>query len=180
MSRIGKNPVAIPKGVEITVDGATLRVKGPKGQMESPIPAAISAKVLDGRLEFARGDEEQSSRALHGLARALAANAVAGVTKGFVRELDIVGVGFRAEVKGKAVHFALGYSHPVVFPIPDGITVAIEPKANRITITGIDKQKVGQTAAEIRSLRVPDPYKAKGIKYSDEVIRRKVGKAGGK
>ena len=180
MSRIGKNPVAIPKGVEIKVEGATISVKGPKGQVQSPIPATISAKVLDGRLEFARADEEQSTRALHGLARALAANAVAGVTKGFVRELDIVGVGFRAEVKGKAIQFALGYSHPIVFPIPDGISVAIDPKANRITITGIDKQKVGQTAAEIRSLRVPDPYKAKGIKYSDEVIRRKVGKAGGK
>ena len=180
MSRIGKNPVAIPKGVEVRVEGATISVKGPKGLVQSPIPATISAKVLDGRLEFARADEEQSTRALHGLARALAANAVAGVTKGFVRELDIVGVGFRAEVKGKAIQFALGYSHPIVFPIPEGISVAIDPKANRITITGIDKQKVGQTAAEIRSLRVPDPYKAKGIKYSDEVIRRKVGKAGGK
>jgi len=180
VSRIGKNPVAIPKGVEIKVEGATLSVKGPKGQVQSPIPATISAKVLDGRLEFARADEEQSTRALHGLARALAANAVAGVTKGFVRELDIVGVGFRAEVKGKAIQFALGYSHPIVFPIPDGISVAIVPKANRITVSGIDKQKLGQTAAEIRSLRVPDPYKAKGIKYSDEVIRRKVGKAGGK
>ncbi|HWC65834.1 MAG TPA: 50S ribosomal protein L6 [Thermoanaerobaculia bacterium] len=180
MSRIGKNPVTIPAGVEVKVDGARLRVKGPKGQIESPIPPSVTAKVLDGRLEFARADEEQTSRALHGLTRALAANAVAGVTKGFVRELDIVGVGFRAEVKGKAVQFALGYSHPIVFPIPDGITIAIDPKANRITVSGIDKQKVGQTAAEIRSLRVPDPYKAKGIKYSDETIRRKVGKAGGK
>ena len=180
MSRIGKNPVPIPAGVEVKVDGARLRVKGPKGQIESPIPPSVTAKVLDGRLEFARADEEQTSRALHGLTRALAANAVAGVTKGFVRELDIVGVGFRAEVKGKAVQFALGYSHPIVFPIPDGITIAIDPKANRITVSGIDKQKVGQTAAEIRSLRVPDPYKAKGIKYSDETIRRKVGKAGGK
>lgn len=180
MSRIGKNPVPIPAGVEVKVENGRLRVKGPKGQIESPIPSAVTAKVLDGRLEFARADEEQTSRALHGLTRALAANAVAGVTKGFVRELDIVGVGFKGEVKGKAVQFALGYSHPVVFPIPDGITIAIDAKANRITVSGIDKQKVGQTAAEIRSLRVPDPYKAKGIKYSNEVIRRKVGKAGGK
>ncbi len=180
MSRIGKNPIPIPQGVEVKVESGKVRVKGPKGQMESPIPAAVSAKVLDGRLEFARANEEQTSRALHGLARALAANAVAGVTKGFTRELDIVGVGFKAEVKGKAVQFALGYSHPIVFPIPEGITIAIDPKANRITVSGIDKQKVGQTAAEIRSLRVPDPYKAKGIKYADETIRRKVGKAGGK
>ena len=180
MSRIGKNPVPIPAGVEVKVEGATLRVKGPKGQIESPIPGSVTAKVLDGRLEFARANEEQTSRALHGLARALAANAVAGVTKGFTRELDIVGVGFKAEVKGKAVQFALGYSHPIVFPIPEGIAIAIDPKANRITVSGIDKQKVGQTAAEIRSLRVPDPYKAKGIKYVDETIRRKVGKAGGK
>jgi len=180
VSRIGKNPVPIPAGVEVKVEGATLRVKGPKGQIESPIPGSVTAKVLDGRLEFARANEEQTSRALHGLARALAANAVAGVTKGFTRELDIVGVGFKAEVKGKAVQFALGYSHPIVFPIPEGIAIAIDPKANRITVSGIDKQKVGQTAAEIRSLRVPDPYKAKGIKYADETIRRKVGKAGGK
>ena len=180
MSRIGKNPVPIPAGVEVKVENGRVRVKGPKGQIESPVPAAVTAKVLDGRLEFVRANEEQTTRALHGLARALAANAVAGVTKGFVRELDIVGVGFKAEVKGKAVQFALGYSHPVVFPIPEGIAIAVDPKANRITVSGIDKQKVGQTAAEIRSLRVPDPYKAKGIKYSDEVIRRKVGKAGGK
>ena len=180
MSRIGKSPVAIPQGVEVKVENGRLRVKGPKGQIESPIPSTVTAKVLDGRVEFGRADDEQANRALHGLARALAANAVAGVTKGFVRELDIVGVGFRAEVKGKAVQFALGYSHPIVFPIPEGITIAIDPKANRITVSGIDKQKVGQTAAEIRSLRVPDPYKAKGIKYADETIRRKVGKAGGK
>ena len=180
MSRIGKSPVAIPQGVEVKVENGRVRVKGPKGQVDSPIPSAVTAKVLDGRLEFDRSDDEQTSRALHGLARALAANAVAGVTKGFVRELDIVGVGFRAEVKGKTVQFALGYSHPILFPIPEGISIAIDPKANRITVSGIDKQKVGQTAAEIRSLRVPDPYKAKGIKYADETIRRKVGKAGGK
>jgi len=180
VSRVGKNPVPIPKGVEVKVDGAVIRVKGPKGEARSPLPAKVSARVQENRLELSRSDEEPASRALHGLARALAANAVEGVTKGFKRELDIVGVGFRAEVKGKQVLFSLGYSHPVVYPVPDGIAVAIEPKSNRITVTGVDKQKVGQTAAEIRSLRIPDPYKAKGIKYSDEVIRRKVGKAGGK
>jgi len=180
VSRIGKNPVEIPKGVEIHVEGKLVRVKGPKGEVQSPIPESVQAKVLDGKLEFTRAGEEPTQRALHGLARALAANAVQGVTKGFVRELDIVGVGFKAEVKGKTVAFALGYSHPVNFPIPEGISIAVDAKTNHVTISGIDKQKVGQTAAEIRSLRIPDPYKAKGIKYSDEVIRRKVGKAGGK
>ena len=180
MSRIGKSPVQIPKGVEIRVEGNVVRVKGPKGEVRSPIPTSVQAKVLDGRLEFTRTGEEPAERALHGLARALAANAVEGVTKGFVRELDIVGVGFKAEVKGKAVAFSLGYSHPIQFPIPEGISIAIDPKTNHMTVTGIDKQRVGQTAAEIRALRIPDPYKAKGIKYSDEVIRRKVGKAGGK
>ena len=180
MSRIGKSPIALPKGVEVKVEAGGLRVKGPKGEVKSALPPAVEAKVLDGRLEFGRSNEEQSTRALHGLARALAANAVEGVTKGFTRELDIVGVGFKAEVKGKIVLFSLGYSHPVNFPVPEGITISVDAKSNRVTVTGVDKQKVGQTAAEIRSLRVPDPYKAKGIKYSDEVIRRKVGKAGGK
>ena len=180
MSRIGKSPIPLPKGVEVKIEGDTLRVKGPKGEVRSALPAVVTARVQEGRLEFVRAGEEQSTRALHGLARALAANAVEGVTKGFVRELDIVGVGFKAEVKGKNVVFSLGYSHPVNFPIPEGISIAIEAKTNHVTVTGVDKQKVGQTAAEIRSLRVPDPYKAKGIKYSDEVIRRKVGKAGGK
>ena len=180
MSRIGKNPVEIPKGVEVKVASGEIAIKGPKGQMTSPLPAPLSAKVADGRLTFERPNEEQSTRALHGLTRALAANAVKGVTQGFSRELDIVGVGFRAEVKGKQVVFSLGYSHPVNFPIPEGIAIAVDPKTNHVTVTGTDKQKVGQTAAEIRSLRVPDPYKAKGIKYSDETIRRKVGKAGGK
>jgi large subunit ribosomal protein L6 len=180
VSRIGKNPVAIPKGVDVQIEAGGVKVKGPKGEVRSPIPARISARVEGGRLEFARDGEEPSARALHGLARALAANAVRGVTQGFRRELDIVGVGFRAEIKGKQVVFSLGYSHPIVYAIPDGISISMEPKSNRLTISGVDKQKVGQTAAEIRSLRIPDPYKAKGIKYADEVIRRKVGKAGGK
>lgn len=180
MSRIGKSPIPLPKGVEVKVEGASLRVKGPKGEVLSALPAAVTARIQDGRIEFSRAGETQMDRALHGLTRALAANAVEGVTKGFVRELEIVGVGFKAEVKGKTVVFSLGYSHPVNFPVPEGITIAVDAKANRVTVSGVDKQKVGQTAAEIRSLRVPDPYKAKGIKYSKEVIRRKVGKAGGK
>jgi large subunit ribosomal protein L6 len=172
--------VAIPKGVEVTLDKGVVKVKGPRGEVRTPVPASIEAKVNDGRLTFTREGEEPSHRALHGLARALAANAVEGVTKGFARDLDIVGVGFRAEVKGRSVIFSLGYSHPVQFPIPEGISIAVDAKTNRLTVSGVDKQKVGQTAAEIRALRVPDPYKAKGIKYADEHIRRKVGKAGGK
>ncbi|HWS70878.1 MAG TPA: 50S ribosomal protein L6, partial [Thermoanaerobaculia bacterium] len=140
----------------------------------------IDVKVENNVVQFTRGNDEGRTRAFHGLMRALVANNVKGVSEGFKRELDIIGVGYRAEVKGKEVVFALGYSHPVRFPIPDGIEIVVEAKTGHITITGIDKQKVGQTAAEIRSLREPDPYKGKGIKYSDEVIRRKAGKAAGK
>ena len=180
MSRIGRMPVVIPKGVEVKADAVNVRVKGPKGELVSAIPAGLSVSVADGQVKIARGSEEPHVRACHGLLRSLVANSVEGVTKGFTRELEISGVGFKAEVKGKSVIFSLGYSHPVDFAIPEGIAVAIDAKAGRVTITGADKQRVGQTAAEIRSLRVPDPYKAKGIKYVNEVIRRKVGKAGGK
>jgi large subunit ribosomal protein L6 len=152
-------PVPIPQGVEIRSDGEF---------------------VDKGEVRFARSNDEPQQRAWHGLVRSLVANSVEGVTKGFTRELEIVGVGYKAEVKGKAVVFALGYSHPINFPIPDGIAVALDAKAGKLTISGADRQQVGQTAAEIRRLRVPDPYKAKGIKYANEVIRRKVGKAGGK
>ncbi|HTY42881.1 MAG TPA: 50S ribosomal protein L6 [Thermoanaerobaculia bacterium] len=180
MSRIGKMPVAIPKGVEVKAEGGRVRVKGPKGELVSAIPAGLTVAVADGQVKIARSNDEPHLRACHGLLRSLVANSVEGVTKGFVRELEISGVGYKAEVKGKSVVFSLGYSHPVDFPIPEGIAVAIDAKAGRMTVTGADKQKVGQTAAEIRGLRVPDPYKAKGIKYANEVIRRKVGKAGGK
>ena len=180
MSRIGKMPVAIPKGVEVKADGGKVRVKGPKGELSSAIPSGLTVSVADGQVKIARGSDEPKARAVHGLLRSLVANNVEGVTKGFTRELEISGVGYKAEVKGKSVVFSLGYSHPVDFPIPEGIAVAIDAKAGKITITGADKQRVGQTAAEIRGLRVPDPYKAKGIKYADEVIKRKVGKAGGK
>jgi len=173
-------PVPIPQGVEIRSDGEFVRVKGPKGELTSRIPPGIAVEIDKGEVRFARSNDEPQQRAWHGLVRSLVANSVEGVTKGFTRELEIVGVGYKAEVKGKAVVFALGYSHPINFPIPDGIAVALDAKAGKLTVTGADRQKVGQTAAEIRRLRVPDPYKAKGIKYANEVIRRKVGKAGGK
>jgi large subunit ribosomal protein L6 len=180
VSRIGKMPVVIPKGVEVSADAGQVRVKGPKGELVSAIPAGLTVSIADGQVRIARAGEEPHVRACHGLLRSLVANSVEGVTKGFTRELEISGVGFKAEVKGKSVIFALGYSHPVDFRIPEGIAIAVDAKAGRMTITGADKQRVGQTAAEIRALRVPDPYKAKGIKYANEVIRRKVGKAGGK
>jgi large subunit ribosomal protein L6 len=173
-------PIAIPQGVEVRSDGEFVRVKGPKGELASRIPPGIAVEVDKTEVRFARGGDEPQQRAWHGLVRSLVANSVEGVTKGFVKELEIVGVGYKAEVKGKTVVFALGYSHPINFPIPEGIAVALDAKAGKLTITGADRQKVGQTAAEIRKLRVPDPYKAKGIKYANEVIRRKVGKAGGK
>jgi large subunit ribosomal protein L6 len=173
-------PVAIPKGVEVKAEGSKVRVKGPKGELASAIPSGLTVTVADGQVKIARGSDEPHARAIHGLLRSLVANNVEGVTKGFTRELEISGVGYKAEVKGKSVVFSLGYSHPVDFPIPEGIAIAVDAKAGKLTVTGADKQRVGQTAAEIRKLRVPDPYKAKGIKYADEVIKRKVGKAGGK
>ena len=180
MSRIGKKPIPIPKGVTVTISADAVEVQGPKGKLLQRIPPGIVFAQEDGSVVASLEREDPELGKFHGLARSLVANAVAGVTDGFKKELDIVGVGYRAEVKGKEVVFALGYSHPVRFPIPEGIDIAVEPKTNHITITGIDKQKVGQTAAEIRALREPDPYKGKGIKYSDEVIRRKAGKAAGK
>jgi len=173
-------PVAIPKGVDVRAEGEFVRVKGPKGELTNRIPPGLSVAVDNGQVRIARQNDEKQQRAFHGLLRSLVANSVQGVTKGFSKELEIVGVGYRAEVKGKSVVFSLGYSHPIDFPIPEGIAVAIDAKAGKLTVTGADRQKVGQTAAEIRKLRIPDPYKAKGIKYANEVIRRKVGKAGGK
>jgi len=180
MSRIGKKEIPLPSGVEVRQDGQAITVKGPKGVLSTVLVPGIDVKVENNVVQFTRGDDEGRTRAFHGLMRALVANNVKGVSEGFKRELDIIGVGYRAEVKGKEVVFQLGYSHPIRFPVPDGIDVVVEAKTGHITITGIDKQKVGQTAAEIRSLREPDPYKGKGIKYSDEVIRRKAGKAAGK
>ncbi len=180
MSRIGKKPIDLPKGVEVKQDGNAVTVKGPKGTLSTTLIPGIGVKVENNVLQFTRGDEAGKTRAFHGLMRALVANNVRGVSEGFKRELDIVGVGYRAEVKGKEVVFQLGYSHPVRFPVPAGIDITVDAKSGHIVVSGIDKQKVGQTAAEIRSLREPDPYKGKGIKYSDEVIRRKAGKAAGK
>lgn len=179
MSRIGKKVISLPKGVEVKQEGSSVVVKGPKGTLKSPLAPGISLKVEGTEVNLHRADEERQTRAYHGLTRALLANNVTGVTQGFKKELDIIGVGYRAEVKGKEVVFQLGYSHPINFPIPEGIEIAVD-KAGHVVVTGIDKQKVGQTAAEIRNLRMPDPYKGKGIKYTTEVIRRKAGKAAGK
>ncbi|MDQ2970893.1 MAG: 50S ribosomal protein L6 [Acidobacteriota bacterium] len=180
MSRVGKAPIVIPKGVDVKSDGNAVRVKGPKGELTTRVPLGLTVSIEDGVVRFSRSSEEPQQRAFHGLLRSLVANSVEGVTKGFSKDLEIVGVGYKAEVRGKAVIFSLGYSHPINFPIPEGISVNLDAKAGKLTVSGADRQKVGQTAAEIRKLRVPDPYKAKGIKYADEVIRRKVGKAGGK
>jgi large subunit ribosomal protein L6 len=180
MSRIGKKEITLPKGVEVRRDGSAVLVKGPKGTLKTALVPGIDVKIENNVVQFTRADEENKTRAFHGLVRALVANNVRGVSEGFKKELDIVGVGYRAEVKGKEVVFQLGYSHPVRFAIPQGIDIAVDAKSGHITVTGIDKQKVGQTASEIRALREPDPYKGKGIKYSDEVVRRKAGKAAGK
>ena len=179
MSRIGKKPIPIPKGVTVTVDGAAVDVKGPKGQMRQALPPGVVVALEEGQIVARQERDEKALAKFHGLARSLVANAVQGVTEGWKRELDIVGVGYRAEVKGKQVNFALGYSHPVVFPLPQGIDVAID-KQTHVTVTGIDKQLVGQVAANMRSLRKPDPYKQKGVRYTGEVLKKKAGKAGAK
>lgn len=178
MSRIGKKPIAIPKGVTVKVDAAGVDVKGPKGQLRQALPPGVVVAVEDGQIQARRERPDDKSLAkFHGLARSLVANAVLGVTDGWKRELDIVGVGYRAELKGKQVHFALGYSHPVIFDIPAGIDVAVD-KQTHITVTGVDRQLVGQVAANIRSLRKPDPYQQKGVRYMGEVLKKKAGKTG--
>lgn len=174
MSRVGNKPIPLPKGVQVTT-GEQLEVKGPKGVLTVPIPPGIRVEQKDGVLEVKRESDKQA--ALHGLTRALAANAVTGVSSGFTRELDIVGIGYRAELKGRVAVFSLGYSHPIEFLLPNGIDMKID-KQTHIVLTGADKQLLGQTAAMIRSLRPPDPYKNKGIRYTGEVLRKKVGKAG--
>ncbi len=179
MSRIGRMPIPVPKGTKVELKDGTFVAEGPKGRVEQSVFAGFPVEVKDGSVEISRPGDTGPERSKHGLLRALLANAVNGVSTGFTRQLDIVGVGYRAEVKGDKVQFALGYSHPVLFDIPEGIKIEID-KANRITVSGADRQKVGQVAAEIRSLRRPDPYKGKGIKYTNEILRRKVGKAGGK
>jgi len=179
MSRIGKKPITIPKGVTIKVGEGAIDVQGPKGKLRQGFPAGINFELSDGSLLAKRSTDDPALGKFHGLARSLVANAVIGVTDGFKRELDIVGVGYRAEVKGKQVVFALGYSHPVVYDIPTGIDVAIE-KQTHITVTGVDRQLVGQVAANMRRLRKPDPYKQKGVRYTGEVLKKKAGKTGAK
>ena len=179
MSRIGKKAIAIPKGVKVNVQTAGVEVQGPKGKMLQAIPSGITFEVDGDHVHARTVSEDPELGKFHGLARSLVANAVRGVTEGFRKELDIVGVGYRAELKGKQVHFALGYSHPVVFDIPTGIDVAID-KQTHITVTGIDRQLVGQVAADIRMLRKPDPYKQKGVRYTGEVLKKKAGKTGAK
>ncbi len=180
MSRIGRMPIPVPSGTKVEIQDGTLVAEGPRGKVAQPLFEGYPVKIEDGVVTIERTGETGPERAKHGLLRALVANAVLGVSSGFTKQLDIVGVGYRAEVKGPQVQFALGYSHPVIYDIPEGIKIEIEAKANRVTVTGADRQKVGQVAAEIRGLRRPDPYKGKGIKYTNEVLRRKVGKAGGK
>ena len=177
MSRIGKKPIALPKGVTVNVHADAVEVKGPKGSLKQRVPPGVKFAVEGTELHAQIVRDDAALSKFHGLARSLMANAVLGVTEGFKKELDIVGVGYRAEVKGKQVHFALGYSHPVVFEIPAGIDVAID-KQTHITVTGIDRQLVGQVAANMRRLRKPDPYKQKGVRYTGEVLKKKVGKTG--
>jgi large subunit ribosomal protein L6 len=177
MSRIGKKPIPIPKGVTVTVASSAIEVKGPRGALSTPFPPGVTFEVVDGRILARTLREDRDLGKFHGLARSLVANAVRGVTEGFKKELDIVGIGYRAEVKGRQVVFALGYSHAIVFDIPQGIDIAID-KQTHITVTGSDRQLVGQVAADIRSFRKPDPYKQKGIRYTGEVLKKKVGKTG--
>lgn len=174
MSRIGKKPIPLPSGVKISV-GEQLEVTGPKGKLTVPIPEGITFEQSSGKLEVKRASDNHA--AVHGLTRALAANAVQGVSSGFTRELDIVGIGYRADVKGKIVTFTLGYSHPIEMMLPDGVDVKID-KQTHLVLSGHDRQLLGQVAANMRSLRKPDPYKNKGVRYTGEVLRKKVGKTG--
>jgi|SRR5579863_1716784 len=179
MSRIGNKPIPLPQGVKFEVKGNTVVVQGPKGQVESHLPAGVKLQPANGNIQVTR--ENDSRAAVHGLVRALVNNAVNGVTKGWNKELEIVGIGYRAELKGKnTVVFTLGYSHPIEYPLPVGISAAVDAKQTRLTVSGIDRQKVGQVAAEMRSLRPPDPYKQKGVRYVGEKLKKKVGKTGAK
>ena len=179
MSRVGRMPIVVPKGVKVEVRDGLFVAEGPKGKVSQSLLAGYAVNVAEAEVTVARSGDSGPERAKHGLLRALLANAVRGVSEGFTRSLEIIGVGYRAELKGSEVHFALGYSHPIVYPVPNGIRIDID-KASKLTISGADRQMVGQVAAEIRRLRPPDPYKGKGIKYSDEVLKKKVGKAGAK
>ncbi len=178
MSRIGRLPITVPSGVEVSLDGQAVTVKGPKGTLEHTVAEPIQiARAEDGTLQVTRPNDERTNRALHGLSRTLVANMVQGVTEGYTKVLEIVGTGYRVVAKGSDLEFALGFSHPVVVKAPDGISFVVE-NPTRFSVSGVDKQKVGEVAANIRKLRKPDPYKGKGVRYQGEVIRRKAGKAG--
>lgn len=176
MSRIGNRPIQLANGVAVSQKGAQVEVKGPKGTLSNRLPAEIQISVGDGNVSLKRPDESKKTRALHGLARALLANMVTGVTDGFTKELSIIGVGYRAEAAGKSLKLLLGYSHPVELAVPEGLKVSVEENT-KIKIEGADKSQVGQFASEVRALRPPEPYKGKGVRYVDEQVRRKVGKA---
>lgn len=178
MSRIGKMPIQIPKDVKVDLKGDLLSVKGPKGELKRTIHPKVNLNMGDDQISVTVNDDSKESKSLHGLSRALIANMVTGVNKGFERMLEIVGVGYRVELSGRIATFHLGYSHPIVFELPDGIDAAVDK--SKITLTGIDKELLGRTAAKIRSFRKPEPYKGKGIKYAEEVIKRKAGKTGAK
>ena len=179
MSRIGKKPIPVPDKVKVEIKPSSIVVTGPKGTVTNPIPPGITFEQKDNQVLAIRKGDSGPQRAFHGLARALVANAVKGVTEGFTRELEIVGVGYRAEARKNAVVFTLGYSHPIEYPIPPGISITVD-KQTKLVVTGVDRQQVGQIAANIRSLRKPDPYKNKGIRYTGELLKKKAGKAGGK
>ncbi|AEX71470.1 50S ribosomal protein L6 [Corynebacterium diphtheriae] len=177
MSRVGKAPIAIPSGVDVKIDGQYVEVKGPKGTLDLTIPEPIVASIEDGQISVVRPDDHRKNRSLHGLSRSLVNNMVVGVTEGYTIKMEIFGVGYRVALKGKNLEFSLGYSHPVLIEAPEGITFAVDGNT-KLSVSGIDKQKVGQIAAIIRRLRKDDPYKGKGIRYEGEQIRRKVGKTG--
>jgi len=177
VSRVGRKIITVPSGVKVQVRESELEVQGPKGKLQTPVPPGIKFALDGAKLSCQRANDERQMRAFHGMARALAQNAIKGVTEGFSKELDIVGVGYRAAVEGNKVVFALGFSHPVEYKVPEGIKIAVD-KQTHVTVTGIDRQKVGQVAAEIRELRRPDPYKQKGIRYVGEHLKKKAGKAG--
>lgn len=180
MSRIGKQPVPVPSGVDVNINGQNIAVKGPKGTLEMNVaePIVVSRND-DGAIVVTRPDDERRSRSLHGLSRTLVANLITGVTEGYTTKMEIFGVGYRVQQKGSNLEFALGYSHPIVFPAPDGISFAVE-SPTKFKVVGIDKQQVGEVAANIRKLRKPEPFKGKGVRYEGEVVRRKAGKAGKK
>ena len=178
MSRVGKIPVKIPEKVKVSVSDRLVKVEGPKGKMSFPVNPIMKVEVAGSEVKVARPDESRLSKSLHGLTRTLVKNAITGVTEGYERQLEINGVGFKAEAKGKEIVFTVGYSHQVRFDLPEGVTAEVDPKQTRITVRSVDKQLIGMTVAKMRSLRVPEPYKGKGIKYAEEIIRRKEGKTG--